>query len=723
MVSQTMNDFNNQVISSINSASKTADTNSQCQPTAECLTVVSDDAREVCGLNSETMNPPCSSSMADLESVFSIIIVSFNTRELTLQCLDSLQEHAPVAQVIVVDNASNDGSADAIRDSYPGVQLVELSQNIGFGRANTLGMERACHEAVVLLNSDTVINDDALRRCVCELWNNPKLGAVTPLLEGTDGQQQNARHPFPDIKKTILRSLRQESQAAESDDFWIPGTCMVLRRSAVEAAGGLFSPELFIYWEDADLCSRLKANGYELAVVQDAKITHYGGASGGGPNCTAKSGLHEWYTFGRHFWFNKHRPLHEGIVLWVLEFVDAFRCMGRAIIRPTQRRQFGYGIVLLKTLIRRIFQLEPTFAAPKMHGRRDNELIVGNQTENTRSTSNAQVGIVVIGRNEGQRLQTCLASVANELDFVVYVDSGSTDGSQQLAKSMGADVVSLDMQTPFTAARARNTGLQRLLAIAPDVQFVQFVDADCELRPQWIGKATKAILADKECAIVCGMLQERHPEASIYNTLCQLEWRRPVGVAASSGGIFLGRIDALTAAGGFNESLIAGEEPELCFRLRNQNWKIQTIDAPMAIHDADMTNFGQWWKRSVRSGYAYAQGYHLHGATPERFQKSRLRSIAFWAFGMPVAAVAAIVPTYGASLLLALVAYGLQYVRVKAHRQTLGESFSDASLYARFVLIGKFAQAIGIVRFYWSRLNRQGAQIIEYKTALAEVTQ
>ena len=97
-----------------------------------------------------------------------------------------------------------------------------------------------------------------------------------------------------------------------------------------------------------------------------------------------------------------------------------------------------------------------------------------------------QVGLVAIGRNEGQRLRQCLVSATDKVARVVYVDSGSTDGSLELARSLGADTVELDLSIPFTAARARNEGFARLLGLAPAVEFVQFVDGDCELVDRWL---------------------------------------------------------------------------------------------------------------------------------------------------------------------------------------------------------------------------------------------
>src|SRR5204863_8125599 len=125
------------------------------------------------------------------------------------------------------------------------------------------------------------------------------------------------------------------------------------------------------------------------------------------------------------------------------------------------------------------------------------------------------LAVVVIGRNEGGRLRRCFASVCGPDTAVVYVDSGSTDGSIALARAMGIEVVELDLRVPFTAARARNAGWQRVQA-----DCVQFVDGDCELRSGWLAAAQEHLRTHPEAGAVAGRLRERHPERSIYNRLC-----------------------------------------------------------------------------------------------------------------------------------------------------------------------------------------------------------
>src|SRR5882762_4098126 len=163
----------------------------------------------------------------------------------------------------------------------------------------------------------------------------------------------------------------------------------------------------------------------------------------------------------------------------------------------------------------------------------------------------SRLGIVVIGRNEGERLRACLASVTRLAGLVVYADSGSTDGSTETARNLGVVVVALDMSIPFTAGRARNEGFQRLCELAPELSYVQFVDGDCAVVDGWPEAAAEFLDAHPDVAGVCGRRRERYPERSIYNLLCDIEWNTPVGEAKACGGDVMMRVEALGAAKGF----------------------------------------------------------------------------------------------------------------------------------------------------------------------------
>ncbi len=331
------------------------------------------------------------------------------------------------------------------------------------------------------------------------------------------------------------------------------------------------------------------------------------------------------------------------------------------------------------------------------------------------------IGVVAIGRNEGERLRTCLASARRDCAAVVYVDSGSTDGSVDLAKSLGVHVVDLDLSKPFTAARARNEGFARLREISPDVDAVQFVDGDCEIVTGWLDKAATELSANPNAAVICGRRRERFPDATIYNRLCDLEWDTPIGLAKSCGGDALIRVAAFQQVGGYDSSVIAGEEPEMCVRLRQAGWTIHRIDAEMTWHDAAITRFGQWWKRNVRAGHAYAQGNFMHGAAPEYFRQKEVRSIERWAV-FPILFVAAaivllvaVAPRWCFLGLLPLALYPLLAVKIARQRMNRGTSLVVSFLYGCSVAVGKFPQYMGVRTFRSMQQKGQRSAIIEYK--------
>ncbi|MCJ8278370.1 MAG: glycosyltransferase family 2 protein, partial [Rivularia sp. ALOHA_DT_140] len=306
------------------------------------------------------------------------------------------------------------------------------------------------------------------------------------------------------------------------------------------------------------------------------------------------------------------------------------------------------------------------------------------------------IGVVVIGRNEGNRLKQCLLSVSGKADNIVYVDSGSTDGSVKFAHSLAnVNVIELDLSIPFTAARARNEGFEYLLQIQPSVQFVQFVDGDCTVVDGWLEKAVKVLNGQPEVVVVCGRRREKFPENSIYNRLCDIEWDTPVGETKACGGDSMMRVSTLKQVGGFNPTLIAGEEPELCVRLRQAGGKILRIDAEITLHDAQITRFKQWWKRSIRNGHAYAEGAWLHGKPPEKHWVKESGRIWFWGLILPFLAIFGAWFTGIISLVLLLAAYSILFFRVYKYAKTKEIPSSDALLYSLFCVLDKFPQLIG----------------------------
>jgi hypothetical protein len=321
-----------------------------------------------------------------------------------------------------------------------------------------------------------------------------------------------------------------------------------------------------------------------------------------------------------------------------------------------------------------------------------------------------QQGVVVIGRNEGERLRRCLLSCVG-MGTCVYVDSNSTDDSVALARELGVEVLQLDMTRGFTAARARNEGFKRLMALDPRIALVTFIDGDCELFPGWRAEATAFLRSHPDVVAVCGRRRERFPEATIYNQLCDIEWNTPVGEALAFGGDVLIRAGALAAVGGYRDDLIAGEEPELCVRLRAAGGRIWRLDRDMTWHDAAMTRWGQWWRRNKRSGHAFAEGAFLHGAPPERHFAGEARRALVWGAVLPAAILLSAL--WSPWLLLLFVLYPLQWLRIGAKLARVGSPIPW--LRAGFLLMGRCPEAQGALKFWFGRLAGQRSSIIEYK--------
>lgn len=343
----------------------------------------------------------------------------------------------------------------------------------------------------------------------------------------------------------------------------------------------------------------------------------------------------------------------------------------------------------------------------------------------------APLGVVAIGRNEGDRLIRCLRSIAaaDPTVTVVYVDSGSRDGSPERAEAEGVAVVRLDPARPFSAARARNEGFARLETIVPGIQWVQFVDGDCEVAPTWLSRARAAIEAKPGLAVVCGRRRERHPEQSIYNRLADLEWDTPIGEASACGGDALMRAEPFRAVGRFNETAAAGEEPELCQRLRAAGWRIERIDEEMTIHDLAMTRFRQWWRRMTRSGY---NGLDIQQRFPGEDQPfaRELSRARLWAGVWPLtglllalAIALAAGPWVGAGVALGwMLILPLRAIRLARKIRPRVRDGRTALGYGWFTVIGQWANLVGQGEYLLDRLRGRTGKLIEYKTPASLAT-
>lgn len=306
-----------------------------------------------------------------------------------------------------------------------------------------------------------------------------------------------------------------------------------------------------------------------------------------------------------------------------------------------------------------------------------------------------KVGIVVIGRNEGERLEKCLQSIVNTKATIIYVDSASSDNSITIANKYNIECIELSEDRKLSAALARNVGINHLIA-SSELDYIQLIDADCELNEHWLENSVNHLQDNPNTAAVCGRLREKHVNASIYNKLADLSWYIPSGFINSCGGIALVRARIFREGLFFNAELIAGEEPEFYKRVKKLGLEIQCIDFDMATHDSAMHHFSQWWTRNTKSGYGYASAREWGGFIGQE------KSIFVWATIIPLLILICSLIT-PISLWLLLV-YPLQAIRV-ALKLKKPYRFKDKLLESIFILLAKFPQQIGVLRFKFNKVN------------------
>ena len=243
-------------------------------------------------------------------------------------------------------------------------------------------------------------------------------------------------------------------------------------------------------------------------------------------------------------------------------------------------------------------------------------------------------------------------------------------------------------------------------------QYVFFVDGDCEVVTGWLQKSAAFLDEHRDMAVVWGLRREKYPEKSVYNMLCDMEWADyPLGETKFCGGDALIRVEALKQVKGYRPELICGEEPELCVRLRQAGWRIWHLNEPMTIHDAAIYHFHQWWKRMLRGGYGFAQASALHGDPPERHGVLESRRAWIWGFCIPLLTIILCI-TVGAWGLLPLLVYPFQIIRL-AIRGTRSPSKNRVRAVA--LVLSKFAEVLGQMKYLLDRYRRVQSGLIEYK--------
>jgi len=323
------------------------------------------------------------------------------------------------------------------------------------------------------------------------------------------------------------------------------------------------------------------------------------------------------------------------------------------------------------------------------------------------------MAIVVIGRNEGQRLERALDAAQGRAEAVIYVDSASSDGSPELAATRVDRVVALDPSEPLSAARARNAGFAAAAELLPDLALVQFVDGDCVLDPDWLAAACAWLAAHPQYGGVCGRRRELRPKSSIWSRALDLEWDVGPGPADTFAADALVHAEAFRTVGGYDETLIAGEDPDFAARMRKVGSPIERIAAEMTRHDASGLRYGQWWIRQVRAGHALAEAWQRGGRPLSGAECRQVVSAALWGGALPLSIVATLGLFGGAGAVLSI-AYGILAVRIFGReRQRRGNA--QAALWACICMLAKFPACQGLVLYAWRRGRPPATALIEYK--------
>jgi GT2 family glycosyltransferase len=243
-------------------------------------------------------------------TLLSIIIVSFNARVDLERCLESLHTPPPDAphEIVVVDNESTDGSPDAAR-RWPEVLVIDAGGNLGFARANNIGIRASSGANILLLNSDTIVTPGSIDQLLAELDRDASVAVVGPRLVDGEGRAElsfgRMIGPFNELRqKRLARSGAVEAVTRQRRyPDWVSGACLLVRRGDAEAVGGL-DERYFMYTEDVDFCAAIRARGRRILFTPEIEIVHLRGRSA----ATASSATREHYRRSRLAFYRKHHP-------------------------------------------------------------------------------------------------------------------------------------------------------------------------------------------------------------------------------------------------------------------------------------------------------------------------------------------------------------------------------------------------------------------------------
>lgn len=313
------------------------------------------------------------------------------------------------------------------------------------------------------------------------------------------------------------------------------------------------------------------------------------------------------------------------------------------------------------------------------------------------------IAVVIIGVNVRNYIGDCIRSVRaadypQDLISIIYVDGGSRDGSPAAALEAG-DIKLIELNdTHPTPGRGRNAGWK-----ASSAPLVQFLDADTIVHPTWFKSAVIAL--DGHFAAVCGRRKERFPKKNIFHRLTDMEWRYEFGPCRYFGGDVLVMREALEKTNGFDESLVAGEDPDLSYRIRHKGYRILRLDAPMTSHDINMSSLKQYWKRAYRSGYAYAQiGMRYMRWLEKMWFRELIRIVGNVSLQLSILILGSAIGYFKPALAIAVLIFLRPFFRLAKIRAAFGESFLISLVYAMHSAVVIYPQFCGVMRYLLGRI-------------------
>lgn len=330
-----------------------------------------------------------------------------------------------------------------------------------------------------------------------------------------------------------------------------------------------------------------------------------------------------------------------------------------------------------------------------------------------------QLSVVIVGRNEGERLIRCIRSVQainfpKEAMEIIYVDSGSTDNSPARAKALGVRVLTIQPERPVPTF-GRNAGWR-----AAQAPFILFLDGDTILQPDFV-KAALSYFTDAKIAAVWGHRRELYPNVSWYHRVLDLEWIYAAGASEFFGGDTLVRRHVLEEVEGYNTTQITtgGEEPEMCQRVRSRGYTILHIDCPMTLHDLAITRWSQYWRRSIRTGYSFAEVAVLfhHTDLPLWREESRNNLLRFSALTSFIAGgiIAALALKTGWPLLLVVLITCFMCLHTSWRTRWKSNDLYTLLLYGIHSQFQHIPIALGQLLYYYHHWRKQRSNVIAYK--------